>query len=251
MRLRREKNYWQQDIRKREVLKGIVQGTALTGAAGYLCYGSGIGAFLFLPLTVIYLVYYCKELEKKRKREFGIQLKDMMQSVANALKLGYSVENALLQAQKDLDKLYSSQCRINRELQYMRRQLEMNVPAEQVLEGLAKRTGHEDVRAFTTVMVLARRNGGDLVEVLQNAIRQLCERMEVKKEIEVVYAAKKMEFYVMSGIPAGMIAYMKLCFPQFMEMLYGTAFGMIFMTVCLAVYVSAFLWGKRIIEIEV
>ena len=127
----------------------------------------------------------------------------------------------------------------------------MNVPAEQVLEGLAKRTGHEDVRAFTTVMVLARRTGGDLVEVLQNAIRQLCERMEVKKEIEVVYAAKKMEFYVMSGIPAGMIAYMKLCFPQFMEMLYGTAFGMIFMTVCLAVYVSAFLWGKRIIEIEV
>ena len=175
----------------------------------------------------------------------------MMQAVANALKLGYSVENALLQAQKDLDKLYPSQCCINRELQYMRRQLEMNIPAEQVLEGLAKRTGHEDVRAFTTVMVLARRNGGDLVEILQNAIRQLCERMEVKKEIEVVYAAKKMEFYVMSGIPAGMIAYMKLCFPQFMEMLYGTAFGIIFMTICLAVYVSAFLWGKRIIEIEV
>ena len=109
MRLPREKNYWQQDIRKREVLKGIVQGTALTGVTGYLCYGSRAGVFLFLPFTVVYLLYYRKELEKKRKREFGVQLKDMMQAVANALKLGYSVENALLQAQKDLDKLYPSQ----------------------------------------------------------------------------------------------------------------------------------------------
>lgn len=251
MRFCREKSYWQQDIRKGDLLRGIVQGAFLTGAAGYLCYGNGIGAVIFLPFTIFYLVYFKKELEKKIRREFEGQLKDMMQAVANGLKLGYSLENALLQAKKDLRRLYPARCCMNRELEYMGRQLEMNLPAEQVLTNLAERTGHEDVRAFATVTVLARKNGGDLVDILQNAIRQLCERMEVQKEIQVIYAAKRMEFYVMSAIPAGMIAYMKLCFPQFMDILYGTAFGVIFMTVCLIVYVAAFLWGKKIIEIEV
>lgn len=228
-----------------------MQGTGLIAGIGFLFYGTVKGALLLLPLTVVYLRYFRKEFEKKQKREFGMQLRDTMQAIANALKLGYSVENALLQAQKDVGKLYPAGSRMNRELQYMGRQLEMNVPAEKVLEELADRTGHEDVKAFTAVMVLARKNGGDMVQILQNAIRQLCERMEVQREIEVLYAAKKMEFYVMSAVPAGMIAYMKLCFPQFMDILYGTLFGGIFMTVCLGVYAAAFLWGKKIIEIEV
>lgn len=238
-------------MRKIDWVKGILQGAGLTAAAGFLFYGTVKGIFFLLPLTLVYLRYFQKEFEKKQKREFAQQLKDAMQAVANALKLGYSVENALLQAQKDVEKLYPARSRMNRELQYMGRQLELNVSAETVLEELAKRTGHEDVKSFTTVMVLARKNGGDMVQILQNAIRQLCERMEVMREIEVLYAAKKMEFYVMSAVPAGMIGYLKLCFPQFMDILYGTVFGVIFMTGCLGVYAAAFLWGKKIIEIEV
>ena len=249
--IRQKVDYGKYRYSQKEILKYIGESAALCGAVDYLFYQTPWVMLLVVPVSVFFLKWKKKQMIRERKRRLNYQFRDALNSMSVAVQAGYSVENALLQAQKDLDKLYPSQCCINRELQYMRRQLEMNIPAEQVLEGLAKRTGHEDVRAFTTVMVLARRNGGDLVEILQNAIRQLCERMEVKKEIEVVYAAKKMEFYVMSGIPAGMIAYMKLCFPQFMEMLYGTAFGIIFMTICLAVYVSAFLWGKRIIEIEV
>lgn len=238
-------------MHKSDWLRGILQGVLLTTVIGFLFYGTIKAAAVLIPLIFIYLRYFREEFEKKQKREFGNELKDAMQAIANALKLGYSVENALVQAQKDVGKLYSEESRMNQELKYMRRQLEINVPAEKVLEDLAKRTGHEDVRSFTTVMVLARKNGGDMVQILQNAIRQLCERMEVQREIEVLYAAKKMEFYVMSAVPAGMIGYLKLCFPQFMDILYGTVFGIIFMTICLIIYAAAFLWGKRIIEIEV
>lgn len=238
-------------MHKTDWLRGFVQGIGLTGAIGFLFYGTVKSAVLLMPLAIVYLIYFQKEFEKKQKREFGKELKDTMQAIANALKLGYSVENALLQAQKDMEKLYPAKSRMNRELSYMERQLAIHVPAEKVLEDLAERTGHEDVRAFTTVMLLARKNGGDMVQILQNAIHQLCERMEVQREIQVIYAAKKMEFYVMSAVPAAMIGYLKLCFPQFMDILYGTAFGIIFMTVCLVIYAAAFFWGKKIIEIEV
>ena len=55
----------------------------------------------------------------------------------------------------------------------------------------------------------------------------------------------------MSIIPMGMICYLKISFPEFMEVLYGNLLGVFIMTICLLVYLAAYEIGKRIIEIEV
>ena len=64
-------------------------------------------------------------------------------------------------------------------------------------------------------------------------------------------AAKKLEFRIMSAIPIAMICYLKMSFPSFMEVLYGNLMGIVIMTVCLLIYVIAFEFGKKIVEIEV
>ena len=55
----------------------------------------------------------------------------------------------------------------------------------------------------------------------------------------------------MSVIPLGIILYMQLTSPGFLDVLYGNEMGICIMTACLALYLAAFQWGVRLTEIEV
>ena len=133
----------------------------------------------------------------------------------------------------------------------MVRQLNLNVSVEQVWKEFAGRVMLPEVDGFVTVFTLAKRSGGDSIAIIKNAVRQLGDKAEVKREIETIIAAKKLEFHVMSAIPFGIIVYMRMSFPTFMDVLYGNIVGACFMSGCLALYVAAWKLGERIVEIEV
>ena len=76
-------------------------------------------------------------------------------------------------------------------------------------------------------------------------------KIEVKREIDTMLAAKKYEFQIMSMVPYGIIAYMSLSFSDFMEELYGNVTGIGVMTLCLGIYVGAYYLGVRLLRIDV
>ena len=187
----------------------------------------------------------------KKKKQFQMQFKDTMQALAVALRTGYSIENAMSETLKDIKVIYAADTWIVQEFTQMNRQLRMNIPVEQIWQEFSDRSDQEDVRNFTAVFVIAKRSGGDTVSILRNAIVQISDKTEVKREIDTVMAQKRLEFGVMSMIPLGIISYMYLSFPEFMDVLYGNPAGIIIMTICLGAYGAAYWLGKKIIEIEV
>ena len=60
-----------------------------------------------------------------------------------------------------------------------------------------------------------------------------------------------MEQVIMSMMPFGIILYMQLTSPGFLQILYGNLFGIITMSVCLGIYFFAYWMGCRIVDIEV
>lgn len=251
MSYKREKNYWQQDIRKREYVKAFFQGVLLLSMISYLFYGTFWVVFLLSP----YLIWHMKSWEKNRikqkQQDFHFQFKEMIQSMAAALGVGYSVGNALKETEKDLQNIYAKDEMILRELSFMLRQIQMNVTAEKAFQELAGRVKDEDVETFVTVFTLAKRSGGDTLEIIRNAVRQMGEKIDVEREIVTIMSAKKMEFRIMTMIPFGMILYLRISFPEFFQVLYGNILGIIVMSICLLVYAAAYIWGKYIVEIEV
>ena len=127
----------------------------------------------------------------------------------------------------------------------------MNVTAETALKEFASRIGDEDVQTFVTVFNMAKRSGGDTLEIIRNVVRQMGEKIDVEREIETMMSAKKLEFKIMTAIPFGMIAYLKISFPEFTDVLYGNVVGGVIMSVCLIIYLIAFETGKKMVEIEV
>ena len=251
MRYKRKKNYWQQDIRKREYLRAFLQGIMIILAVSYLFYGTWICAILFSPYLIRYISSWEKQTIKKRQQTFRFQFKEAIQSLSAGLNVGYSVENALREACKALKGMYRKDEMILRELTYMVRQLQMNVTAESALQGFAARTEDEDVQTFVTVFNLAKRSGGDTLEIIRSAVRQMGEKIDVEREVQTVISAKKMEFRIMTAIPFAMIVYLRMGFPELLGVLYGNLAGIVIMSVCLIIYLLAYEMGKKIVEIEV
>ena len=207
-------------------------------------------AVLF-PLGMKYYERMICQVEEKGKRRFERQFQDALQSLEAQLNVGYSMENAIKEVQRDLQIMYDRHALIVREFTYMVRQLNLNVTAEAAWKDFATRVALSEVDTFVTVFSLAKRSGGDSILIIKNAVRQLGDKAEVKREIDTVIAAKKMEFQIMSVIPLGIIGYMRLSFPEFMAGLYGNLPGAAFMSICLGAYIAAWRLGCKIVEIEV
>lgn len=88
-------------------------------------------------------------------------------------------------------------------------------------------------------------------KIIQTSARMLGDKIDVKKEIEATLAAKKAEQTIMSMMPAGIILYLQLTSPGFLEVLYGNLFGVCAMTACLGIYGLSCWMGRRIVDIEV
>ena len=83
-------------------------------------------------------------------------------------------------------------------------------------------------------------------QVLDNTAIRLRDKMEVMEEIEACLAAKKMEERIMGCMPCGIILYLRLLSPGFLDPLYGNVLGAAVMT---AVWLSMwrrFGWERRL-----
>lgn len=135
-----------------------------------------------------------RQAEEKGKRRFERQFQDALQSLEAQLNVGYSMENAIKEVQRDLQIIYDRHTLIVREFTYMVRQLNLNVTAEAAWKDFAARVALPEVDTFVTVFSLAKRSGGDSILIIKNAVRQLGDKAEVKREIDTVIAAKKWNF---------------------------------------------------------
>lgn len=249
--MKTETSLRKQDIRKYEYAIGVLKATAATAVMSYVFYDSLIPAPLLLPVWMIYMRDWHDDISRKKEQELRQQFRDSIQVMASALKAGYSVENAIREAGKDISPVYSEETRIRKEFERMERQMDMNMSAEEVLKGFAERTGQEDIENFVNVFAVAKKSGGDSIAVIRDAVKIISSKIDTEKEIQTMIASKKMEFDIMCAVPFAIILYMKLTFGEFLNVLYGNMAGAAIMSLCIFVYMGAYVYGRKIIRIEV
>lgn len=179
--------------------------------------------------------------------QFGAAL----QSLDTAVRAGYSMENAVRECRKDLQRIYGSNSDLVRELAYMETQMEVGISVETLFLDLGERSHLEDIRNFGEVFSIAKRTGGNLAQILEHTSRVLGEKIRIKQEIDVSIAGKRMEQTIMSLVPGAMILYMQISSGSFLNVLYHNTAGVVVMTGCLAVYLFGWRMGKKIVDIEV
>lgn len=234
----------------RERWKYRIQGCLLTTVFAIIFYRSLLAVIVFLPISQLYI----KSMEKKRCRErkwkFNQDFKQAIAAVSAALNAGYSIENSFHEACRDLSLLYESDTDIMQEFTWISKQIAMNETVESLLGDLAERTQIEDVESFVEIFQTAKRTGGNLMKIIQRTADNIGERMEIQRELQTLIAQKKLEANIMSIVPLGIILYLWISSPGFLDVLYHNGMGVAFMTAILLAYVGAYCLMQRIMRIE-
>lgn len=234
-----------------EKIQCYIQGLVVIGVVLWIFYQSIIAILLCSPLSYIYVKQQCKKKCRERKWELTLQFREGVQALVAALSTGYSVENAFVQAIKDLELLYMNETMIIPEFEYIVYQIQMNMPVENALEDFAQRSTVDDIKSLSEVFASAKRTGGDLIKILRSTSRMIGDKIEVTREIITMMSAKKFEANIMGMIPIGIILYMKISSPGFLDPLYHNIVGWLVMTIALIIYVISFSLMNRILAIEV
>lgn len=236
---------------KKEKLLNMLLFLALVGMIGYLFYRSVTAFVLLLGLFPFFIKIRRENGKKKRQQMLAEQFLSGMQSVATALTAGYSVETAFEEALKELENMYDEEALIIGEFRYIVTQLHMNRNLEELLCGLAIRSGIEDIRDFADVFSAAKRTGGNLISIIRNTILCVSQKEETRMEIQTCLSAKKLEQNIMSLVPCLILLYVQVMSPGFLDVMYHNVAGAIIMTICLILYGAAWYWGRKIVNIEV
>lgn len=164
----------------------------MTGTA-WIYYRSWVAVILLIPAGVWYYIQLLDECIKRKEQEFLVQFKELIQTFSSLLNTGYSVENAVKESLKEMQVFYSDDAAILRELEIMVRQIRVQVPVEQAVEELSERTKLPDVESFAGVFVTAKRSGGNLMSIIRNTADQIGDKIDVKREIDTMLAARDKE----------------------------------------------------------
>ncbi|MBR2403136.1 MAG: type II secretion system F family protein [Lachnospiraceae bacterium] len=234
-----------------EYMRYLGQGLFIIAILSYIFYKSYLAGCLFLFLLPFYFKYQKKNCIEKRKNILRNQYKELLIAVLTNLQAGYSIENSFAEAYHDLSLIFHKEDDICVELTLIMRGLKNNRTLEELLDDFARRSGVAEIKEFSARFQSAKRSGGNLGDILKKCIGMIAEKMEVKQEIITIISAKKMENNIMCIIPLGIIVYVDITSPGFLNVLYHNPMGVCIMSICLGVYMFAFFLGQRIVKIEV
>jgi len=204
-----------------------------------------------LPLSVVGVLYFRmqqREAGAKCREKLTVQFKECILSVAASLKAGYAIENAFMESRKDMELLYGADSLIYRELEQIRRGLVINITLEEQLFGLAQRSAGEEIGQFATVFSVAKRSGGNLSEIIKASAELIGQRVDARCEMQTLLSGRRMEQNVMKVMPFAVLGYVGFSYPGYFDMLYHNWQGAAIMTVCLAIYLAAYVLGEKILR---
>ncbi len=239
-----QRDYHKYCWKRGERIAAVCMCAGLTGLLAYFFYRSLLAV---IPLSGVGL-YAFRAMEKNKSSAFRMELtaqfRECILAVSTLLEAGYSAENAFLDCRQDMALMYGEKAVICRELDFIRRGISVNIPLEELLEDIAARSGCDDITQFAQIFILAKRNGGNMAQIIKSSACQIGKRIELRREVQTLLAGRRMELGIMKGMPFGILVYVSMGSPGYFDALYHDLTGAAVMTGCLAVYLGAWVLGE-------
>ena len=205
------------------------------GAVASICVAFVMG--LLPPL-------YVKVKRKKRLELFGVQLGEALPLMSNGLRAGFSFEQAFASVAKDMPDP------ISQEITKSCRELSMGVPLEKVLSSLTERTKNRDLELLTSAVLIQRKVGGNLADILETISETIQERIRLKNHVKTITAQGKYSGYLIGAIPIFLYLAFSVISPSYMSVMYTTTYGYVLSLLIVVLEVIAFIIIKKMITLE-
>lgn len=233
---------------KVHIIKPLLQTTGMILFFSWFFYRS-VFAVIVLILPGIWYFKGCVRRQRNQNQwELTIQFKECILAVSNSLKAGYAVENAFLESREDIRMLYGERSVMYCELELIRRGMILNITLEELVEDLAERSGCDEIRQFSAVLSVAKRGGGNISQIIRNTATLISDKVDTTQEMMTLLRGRQLEQTVMEIMPFVIALYIGSTYPGYFAPLYHNMSGYIVMTVCLVIYIGAYMTGEKIMD---
>lgn len=188
-------------------------------------------------------------LKKRRDNQLKKQFMDLLETLSTALGAGGTVNDAFISAAADLRNQYGDNDMIIVELDEIVTGLNNGQTIEALLDNFGKRSGNEDIENFANVMGNCYRMGGDFKNVVRKTRDIISDKIQISEEINTKLTSNKIQLNAMSVMPIVIVAMIKITGSSFAENL-ATPLGAIVTTFAILIFVGAYIWGNKIIDVK-
>jgi tight adherence protein B len=206
--------------------------------------GVGLGIIfgviaLMLPRKVIRI------LRDRRRNKFNIQLIDALGNMSNALRAGFSINQAFETVVQNGDKP------ISQEFGVMLQQMRVGMNFYDALQSLDKRVGSDDLTLVVTAIDIARRTGGNLTEIFDKISLTIRERMRIERRVRTLTSQGRLQGIIVACMPVLLGGAMTAVKPDLMLPFFKSSHGFIAIGITALLIGMGWFFIRKIINIDV
>jgi tight adherence protein B len=190
-----------------------------------------------------FLYVYMKR--KSRLRRFEEIFPDALEFVSRSMRAGHAFSVSLEMIHREFQEPVAGEFRRTFE------EHNLGLPIEIALQKLANRVPSLDVHFFVSAVLLQKRTGGNLAEILDKLAYVIRERFKLRGRIRAVSAHGKMTATALSCIPIGVAILMFYTNPDYVKFFFTDDTGNIMLGVAVLLQILGYLIMKKIVNIEV
>ena len=139
----------------------------------WLFYRSFYGMAGIIPLYILVKKYLREYLLQRQREQMLFQFREFLQMAVAALKAGYAMENAFIEAWQEYVQLYGNKTIIAQEFRNINHKVQLNIPLEELIDDFAQRSGIEEILSFAQVFGFAKRSGGDMMKIFYGTVDKI------------------------------------------------------------------------------
>ena len=202
-------------------------------------------AFAAAPLAALLPLLYLRRRRKKRIAAFEAQFPDALQFIARAMRAGHAFSVALEMIYKEFANPLGGEFRRTFEEQ------NLGLPMDTALEKLGQRLPLIDVQFFVAAVLLQKRTGGNLAEILDKLANLIRDRFKLRGQIRTISAHGRLSSVVLTAIPAVVAFLMYMVHPEHMQFFVEHEAGQWMAGLAIAFQALGYLIMRQIVKIEV
>ena len=190
-------------------------------------------------------VFYVIRKRKARMKRFEELFPDSLEFVSRSMRAGHAFSVSLEMIHREFQEPLSGEFRRTFE------EHNLGLPLDVALQKLAKRVPSLDVHFFVSAVLLQKRTGGNLAEILDKLAYVIRERFKLRGRIRAISAHGRMTGIALSCIPIGVAVLMFYTNPDYVKFFFLDDVGNIMMGSAIALQIAGFFIMKQITKIEV
>ena len=208
---------------------------------------AGINNVICFAVTMVVAfgpMIFIKLKKKKRTSMLEGQLVDAINVLTSALKAGHSFQSAMNNIAVDME------APISEEFGRVFRETQRGMTLEESLNRMVDRTGSDDLDMLCTAIIIQRKVGGNLSEVLEKISETIQSRISLRMEIKTRTSSGRLSGYIVGALPFILLIMMSVVNPDYASGLFETDIGHIMLVVGIILEIIGFVVIKKIVTIK-